>query len=112
MKKDKENLFLILLKLKSYLVSMIDEPADNYSNLKLAEEYLELKFPEKKNKIIRLLEDNNIYSDSEIAFDEKIITKFRTIAHEHKTNSSGDPALADSGGVCGGNGLGRGGGGL
>ena len=66
---------------------MIDEPADNYSNLKLAEQYLDLKFPDKRNKIIRLLEDNNIYSDSEIAFDEKIITKFRTIAHEHKTNS-------------------------
>ena len=87
MKAEKNNLFLTLLKLKSYLVSMIDDPAGHYGNLKMAEQYLDIKFPDRKNEIINLLEDNNIYSDSEIAFDEKIIFKFRAIAHNTRTKS-------------------------
>jgi hypothetical protein len=87
MKKEKNNLFLTLLKIKSYLVSMIDEPGEHYGNLKMTGQYLDLKFPERKTEIINLLEDNNIYSDSEIAFDEKIILKFRSIAHNAKPKS-------------------------
>jgi len=87
MKKKKNNLLLTLLKIKSYLVSMIEEPEEHYSNLKMTEEYLDIKFPDKKTEIINLLEDNNIYSDSEIAFDEKIIFKFRSIAHNIKPKS-------------------------
>jgi hypothetical protein len=87
MKKTKDNLFLTLLKLKSYLVSMIDEPAEHYSNLKMTEQYLDLKFPAKRAEVIELLEDNNIYSDSEIAFDEKIIFKFRAMVNKSKAKT-------------------------
>jgi hypothetical protein len=86
MKTEKNNLFLTLLKIKSYLVSMIDEPADNNS-LKMTKHYLSLRFPDKKDRIIALLEKNNILSDSEIAFDEKIVFKFRTIANTPKNTT-------------------------
>ncbi len=86
MNSDKSNLFLTLLKLKSYLVSMIDERKDEFDNFNLTSEYLERRFPEKKREIITILEDNGIYSDSEIAFNDKIILQFRAIANRAKSN--------------------------
>ncbi len=88
MSVEKSNLFLTLLKLKSYLASMIDERSDNYNNFNFTEEYLDRKLPDKKDEIISLLEDNGIYSDIEIAFDEKILFKFRAIAEKTKANIS------------------------
>ena len=88
MSVDKNNLFLTLLKLKSYLASMIDERSDSYNNFNFTREYLNIKLPDKKDEIITLLEDNGIYSDIEIAFDEKIIFKFRAIAEKTKANIS------------------------
>ncbi len=84
MAADKNDLFLTLLKLKSYLASMIDEKSDEYENFNLTNEYLDKKAPERKIEIINLLEDNEIYSDAEIAFDEKIIFKFRAIAGQSR----------------------------
>lgn len=88
MSNDKNNLFLTLLKLKSYLASMIDERSDLYNNFNLTNEYLDRRLPGKKSEIISLLEDNGIYSDVEIAFDERIIFKFRAIAEKTKENIS------------------------
>ncbi len=88
MSTEKSNLFLTLLKLKSYLASMIDERSDSYNNFNFTEEYLNRKLPGKKDEIISLLEDNGIYSDVEIAFDEKILFKFRAIAEKTKANIS------------------------
>jgi hypothetical protein len=92
MKTEKDKLFLTLLKLKSYLVSMIDEPGDHYSNLKMTAQYLDIKYPARRKEIIELLENNNIYSDSEIAFDGNIVFKFREIAH-NPTNKPGLTSL-------------------
>ncbi len=83
---EKSNLFLTLLKLKSYLASMIDEKSDIYNNFNFTEEYLERKLPGKKDEIISLLEENGIYSDVEIAFDERILFKFRAIAEKTKAD--------------------------
>lgn len=88
MSTEKSNLFLTLLKLKSYLASMIDERSDVYNNFNYTEEYLNRKLPGKKDEIIALLEDNGIYSDIEIAFDERILFKFRAIAEKTKENIS------------------------
>jgi len=94
MKTEKNNLFLMLLRLKSYLVSMIDEPSKHSGSLIMTEQYLSLKFPDKKEEIIALLEKHNILSDSEIAFDENIVFKFRTIAHTPE-KKSGLTAILD-----------------
>ncbi len=88
MATDEKNLFFTLLKLKSYLVSLIDEPSDKYYNFNLSEEYLDRKMPERRDQILDLLESNGIYSDSDIVFNDKIILQFRKIANskENKIN--------------------------
>lgn len=73
------DLFLILLKLKSYLVSLLDHPSSGSGSLDITEEFLDRKFPERKEEIIELLTSFNIKSDSQIAFDEKIHHKFKEI---------------------------------
>ena len=88
MNSEKSNIFYTLLKLKSYLVSLMDEPAEAYSNFNYTEEYLDRKFPAQKDEIIDLLERNGIYSDSDIAFDEKIIIKFREMTSKKDAQNS------------------------
>ena len=85
MEKEKTNLFLTVLKLKSYLASMIDSRAVDCDNFNFTLEYLDRKYPASKSEIIKLLEDNGIYSDRDIAFDDSIILKFREIAHQDKS---------------------------
>ena len=77
MSSEQFDLFLILLKLKSYLVSLIDHPSMGNSSLEISEEFLDRKFPEKKDEILELLSSFDIHNDSEIAFDEKIHHKFK-----------------------------------
>ena len=84
MEKEKINLFMMLLKLKSYLVSMIDSRSEEYDDFSLSTEYLTQKFPGARDEIIKILEDHGIYSDNEIAFSDKIIIKFREIANEDR----------------------------
>ena len=86
MTKDKSGLFLTLLKLKSYLASMIDDKLNCIDGFHFTEEYLQRRFPDKKDEIISLLEDNQIYSDCDIAFNEKIILQFRTIVNQTASN--------------------------
>ncbi len=81
---DNKSLFLTLLKLKSYLASMIDERAEKYNNLNYTKEYLERRYPDMSQAILNLLEENGIFTDSEITFDDKIIFKFRAIADNSK----------------------------
>ena len=71
------DLFLILLKLKSYLVSLVDSPEAEGNPFEFTEEYLDRKYPDKKEEIIGLLTSFNIHSDADIAFDEKIHLKFK-----------------------------------
>lgn len=77
MHNEQFDLFLILLKIKSYLISLIDHPAAGSDSLEYTEEFLDRKFPEQKEEIIGLLNSFSIRSDSEIAFDEKIHLKFK-----------------------------------
>jgi hypothetical protein len=83
---DKKNLFLTLLKLKSYLASMIDEQSELYNNFNYSREYLERRYPDKSQVILNLLEENGICTDAEINFDDKIIYKFRAIANKSEVH--------------------------
>lgn len=86
MTQDKSGLFLTLLKIKSYLASMIDDRSDCSDDFHFTEEYLERRYPDKKEEIISILEDNQIYSDGDIAFNEKIILQFRNIVNQISSN--------------------------
>ena len=73
------DMFIILLKLKSYLISLIDDPSLEYTGFEYTEEYLLRKYPERKEEVIQLLKENKIESDGQIAFDENIQHKFKEI---------------------------------
>lgn len=74
------DLLFTLLKLKSYLLSLIDDPEECESNFYYTEEYLTRRVPEKKNEIIETLRKNGINCDSDIVFDEQVHIKFKEIA--------------------------------
>jgi len=74
---DKPDLFYILLKLRSYLVSLINSPEECDDTFAFTEEFLERRFPEMKEEIMELLIDNGINNDYDIAFNEKIVFKFK-----------------------------------
>jgi len=79
MSKENFDLFLTLIKLKSYLISLVDQPEDCYKNFNITEEYLNRRCPDKREDIINLLKSNKINSDCDIAFDENIHEKFKEI---------------------------------
>lgn len=72
--------YLIFIKIKSYLVSLLDDPSHEIDSLELTEEFLDRKYPEHKEYILEMLVSNNILSDEQIAFDENILTRFKDIA--------------------------------
>lgn len=78
------DLFLVLIKLKSYLISLIDEPETGCNNMELTREYLDRRYPHKTDMIIELLKQNGINSDCDIVFDESIHEKFKMIAYSNQ----------------------------
>ncbi|HEX9740265.1 MAG TPA: hypothetical protein VGA29_05780, partial [Ignavibacteriaceae bacterium] len=74
---EKPDLFYILLKLRSYLVSLINSPEECDDSFSYTEEFLERRYPEMKEEIMELLITNGINSDYDIAFNEKIVFKFK-----------------------------------
>ena len=77
MHSEQFDLFLILLKLKSYLVSLVEPGINSGNSFDYTEEYLERKYPEHKEEIMELLTKNDIQGDKEIVFDEKMHLKFK-----------------------------------
>lgn len=86
MEPEKFDLFIFLLKLKSFLVGIIDSPEDCETDFQFTEEFLERKFPERKDEIIEMLRSNNIGGDYDIVFNEKIHFKFREITRADEKN--------------------------
>lgn len=74
---EKPDLFYILLKLRSYLVSLINSPEECDEGFAYTEEFLERRYPEMKEEVMVLLIDNGISSDYDIAFNEKIVFRFK-----------------------------------
>ncbi len=77
MASEQFELFVILLKLKSFLVSMVDDPALESGGFEFTEEYLVRKYPDRKAEVIEMLLRHNIESDYQITFDENIQNKFK-----------------------------------
>jgi len=82
------NTSLILLRLKSYLISLIDSPSEGGDDLKFTLEFLERKYPDSKKKILEFLTGSKIFSDSEIAFS----TNFKDLLVSAKS-TGGSPDL-------------------
>lgn len=76
MSTEPNNLLFTLLKIKSFLLSMLESVEDGSDNLELTEEFLERRFPDSKEEILEILISHGINTDAEIAFDQKIHLKF------------------------------------
>jgi hypothetical protein len=74
------DLLFTLLKLKSYLISLVDDQEEVVSSFQYTDEYLSRKAPDRKDEIMDLLKENGINSDIDIAFDEQVHLKFKEIA--------------------------------
>lgn len=77
MESDKPDLFYILLKLRSYLISLLNTPEECDDTFAYTEEFLERRYPEMKEEVMELLVENGINSDYDIAFNEKIVFRFK-----------------------------------
>ncbi len=84
MKADQNDLFMLLIKLKSYLLSLMESPKDSDGKFTYTNEYLQRRFPQKREEIISLLQKNDITCDEEIAFDDKVHSKFREIVKSYE----------------------------
>lgn len=84
MKSEQFDLFLILLKLKSYLVSLLDDPRNEGDSFEFTIEFLDRKYPNLKDEILELLTLFQIHNDAEIAFNEKIHLKFKEMVRDHE----------------------------
>lgn len=84
------NISLILLRLKSYLVSLIDKQEEGEHNLEFTLEFLERKYPEVKSEVMEFLAENQLLSDSDVAFNPA----FKNIIEEINTNSDSTDLLS------------------
>ena len=91
--ENKNDVFVILLRLKSYLISLIDTPDDCDESLEYSKEYLSRKFPEMSLMLLDMLQENEIYSDCQIVFDPDIQDKFKKIAQGETTKIELDEIL-------------------
>lgn len=83
MKPDQNELFMLLIKLKSFLLSLMESPKDGEGKFTYTNEYLQRRFPQKREELIALLIENGISCDEDIAFDDKIQAKFREIVKSY-----------------------------
>lgn len=86
MSEDNEDIFFILLRLKSFLLAMINSPDNCMQDFTYTEEYLERKYPEKAEEILLLLVEHNLTNDCDIAFNEKVHLIFKEIAESYSNN--------------------------
>lgn len=86
MSEENEDIFFILLRLKSFLLAMINNPDECTQDFTYTEEYLERKYPEKAEEILSLLIEHKLTNDCDIAFNEKVHIIFKDIASSFSNN--------------------------
>lgn len=91
------DLFLLLLQLKSYLVSMIDTPEKCAGSFNFTEEFLQRRYPELEIKILDLLQEQGLNDDCDIIFDERAHIKFQEIVRAEQPQLSLEKIIEKSG---------------
>jgi len=97
MEPENTDLFLVLLKLKSYLVSMIDSSENCDGSFNFTEEFLQRRYPDLEPKIIDLLQDQGLNDDCDIVFDENAHIKFQEIVKTEQPQLSLEEIIEKSG---------------
>jgi len=84
MAEDKHDIYSILLRLRSYLISLIDNKEECNDTFSLSEEYLFRKFPDQSDEILDLLKGFGLESDCDVVFRKNAVEVFRRIAESKK----------------------------
>ena len=85
MTSDNFDILFTLLKLKSFLLSMLDNQDEPEKDFTFTREYLERKYPDRADEIIDILTAHNLGNDYDIAFNEKVHLIFKEIAAVYNT---------------------------
>ncbi len=79
-------ILLTLVKLRYYLVSLIESPEECYDNFNLSEEFFERRNIVNGSELLERLQENGINNDCDIAFNKDIHNIFRTVAKDFSSN--------------------------
>ena len=79
------DILFTLLKLKSFLLSMLDNQDEPEKDFTFTREFLERKYPDRADEIIDILMEHNLFNDFDIAFNEKVHLIFKEIAAVYNT---------------------------
>lgn len=82
MPQKQSEILLTLVKLRYYLVSLIENPEECFDNFNLSEEFFERRNILDGQELISKLEENGISNDCDIAFNKDIHNIFRNVAQD------------------------------
>jgi hypothetical protein len=79
-------ILLTLVKLRYYLISLIESPEECYDNFNISEEFFERRNIINGNELLEKLQDKGINNDCDIAFDKDIHNIFKMVAQDFSSN--------------------------
>lgn len=82
MQQNQSEILLTLVKLRYYLVALIESPEECYDNFNITEEFFERRNIQDGEELISRLQDNGITNDCDIAFNKDIHNIFRNVAQD------------------------------
>ncbi len=95
MPTNQSEILLILVKLRYYLVSLIQSPEECFDNFNISEEFFERKNLTNGEELLSKLQENGVNNDCDIAFNKDIHNIFRIVAQDFSTNPDLNSMLKD-----------------
>ncbi|MCH8170035.1 MAG: hypothetical protein IIB07_02745 [Bacteroidetes bacterium] len=79
-------ILLTLVKLRYFLISLIESPEECYDNFNISEEFFERRNITNGNELLEKLQDNGINNDCDIAFNKDIHNIFKIVSQDFSSN--------------------------
>ena len=79
-------ILLTLVKLRYFLISLIESPEECYDNFNISEEFFERRNIINGNELLEKLQDNGINNDCDIAFNKDIHNIFKIVSQDFSSN--------------------------
>lgn len=79
-------ILLTLVKLRYFLISLIESPEECFDNFNISEEFFERRNIINGNELLEKLQDNGINNDCDIAFNKNIHNIFKIVSQDFSSN--------------------------
>lgn len=79
-------ILLTLVKLRYFLISLIESPEECFDNFNISEEFFERRNIINGNELLEKLQDNGINNDCDIAFNKDIHNIFKIVSQDFSSN--------------------------